>query len=97
MQTDTAVAEFHHIFGLGLDEFTVDADLADLVDNHSEPKIGLFFQDVIQQRRFACTEKPGEDADRDHFSRRHKKETKKSDLARKEHAVQVVSPILKGL
>ena len=56
----------------------VDADLTNLVDNHPEPVIGLLFQDVIQQGRFACTEKPGEDADRDHFSWRHKKERKRA-------------------
>jgi hypothetical protein len=37
-------------------------------------------QNIIQQGRFTCTEEPGENADRDHFWRRHK-EKKKSDPA----------------
>ena len=44
----------------------VDADLAELVDDHrgvAEPGVA---DEPVQQRRLAAAEKPGDDEDRDH-------------------------------
>ncbi len=75
---NAAVAQFDHIFGLRFNQFPVDSGFADFVDDHSEPVIGLLFQDIIKECGFPRTEEPGEDADSDHFVRHHRIKQKRA-------------------
>ncbi|MEI9894137.1 MAG: hypothetical protein WDN28_09685 [Chthoniobacter sp.] len=59
-----AVGKLEHIVGL-FHQGAIDADLADLIDDHGELVAVILLEDVVEERGFAGAEKAGEDGDRD--------------------------------
>src|SRR6516162_4000057 len=64
---DASIAHLYNILGLRLDEFAVDTDLPDLINDYAEAEFRLLFEDVIEKSCLARTQETREHADRDHF------------------------------
>ena len=62
--TDAAVAQLHHVLAGGHHQVVVDADFAELVDEHGGFQPLLIAEDVVEQGGFAGSQKAGEDRDR---------------------------------
>ena len=64
---DAAVGQFDDVFlraafdAAALDEGAVEADIAELVDEHGEPAAAGILQQVAHQRRLARAEEAGDD------------------------------------
>jgi hypothetical protein len=62
---DAAALEQHDRFVNALDQKVIEADLAELVDQHHGALHIRRAQQMLEQRRLTAAEKPGEDVDRD--------------------------------
>src|SRR5690606_16332393 len=81
---NAAIGKLHHVFlGAGLDaatpkDFTVDANVAEFVDDDGKPLAARVLDEVSDQRRLAGAEKPGDNSAGNAFERVHWSSLKKS-------------------
>ncbi len=64
LAADAAVGQADHVVVHADDEFGVDIDRAKVVDEDAHAQAVIPGQDAIQQRRLSCSEKAGQDRDR---------------------------------